>query len=157
MIRKLYVFLFICLAVLLSPLSSGVELLSRQKADISVEVKGEAENCGIYTLPPYSTLADLLQLIRLSENADTSMLNYNTVLKDNDVINIPARSEVRRVSINTATLEELMSLPQIGQVTAQRIIDYRNSHGFFQQLEDIKAVKGIGEKTFEKIRDLICL
>jgi competence protein ComEA len=157
MIRKLYVFLFICLAVLLSPLSSGVELLSRQKADISVEVKGEAENCGIYTLPPYSTLADLLQLIRLSENADTSMLNYNTVLKDNDVINIPARSEVRRVSINTATLEELMSLPQIGQVTAQRIIDYRNSHGFFQQLEDIKAVKGIGDKTFEKIRDLICL
>lgn len=157
MIRKLYVFLFICLAVLLSPLSSGVELLSRQKADISVEVKGEAENCGIYTLPPYSTLADLLELIRLSENADTSMLNFNTVLKDNDVINIPARSEVQRVSINTATLEELMSLPQIGQVTAQRIIDYRNSHGFFQQLEDIKAVKGIGEKTFEKIRDLICL
>ena len=157
MIRKLYVFLFICLAVLLSPLSSGVELLSRQKSDISVEVKGEAENCGIYILPPYSTLADLLQLIRLSEDADTSMLNYNTVLKDNDVINIPARSEVQRVSINTATLEELMSLPQIGQVTAQRIIDYRNSHGFFQQLEDIKAVKGIGEKTFEKIRDLICL
>ncbi len=157
MIRKLYVFLFICLAVLLSPLSSGVELLSRQKTDISVEVKGEADNCGIYTLPPYSTLADLLELIRLSENADTSMLNFNTVLKDNDVINIPARSEVQRVSINTATLEELMSLPQIGQVTAQRIIDYRDSHGFFQQLEDIKAVKGIGEKTFEKIRDLICL
>ena len=157
MIKKLYVFLFICLAVLLSPLSSGVELLSSKKGDIRVEVKGEAENCGIFVLPPYSTLADLLLEVRLNAEADTSMLNYNTVLKDNDVINIPAKAQKQRISINTATLEQLMMLPQIGEVTGQRIIDYRNSHGLFQQIEDIKAVKGIGEKIFEKIKDLICL
>ena len=157
MIPKLYVFLFICLAVLLSPLSNGVELLSSRSEDIQVEVKGEAENCGIYTLPAFSTVDDLLQLIKLGQQADTSMLNRNTVLKNNDEINIPAKTEVQRVSINTADIQQLMTLPQIGQVTAQRIIDYRNEHGFFQQLEDIKAVKGIGEKTFEKIRDLICL
>ena len=157
MIRKLYVFLFICLAVLLSPLSGGVELLSSQKGDIQVEVKGEAENCGIFTLPPYSTLGDLLNMVRLSEDADTSMLNYNTVLKNSDVINIPAKAQTVRISINTATIDQLMTLPQIGEVTAQRIIDYRSAHGLFQQIEDIKAVKGIGEKTFEKIKDLICL
>lgn len=60
-----------------------------------------------------------------------------------------------KIKINSASLEELDSLPEIGPVYAQRIIDYRNANGGFKSIEEIQEVKGIGPKTFEKIKDLI--
>ncbi|HRY63181.1 MAG TPA: helix-hairpin-helix domain-containing protein, partial [Patescibacteria group bacterium] len=60
-----------------------------------------------------------------------------------------------KININTASLEELDSLPDIGPTKAQAIIDYRTQNGLFLQIEDIMKVPGIGEATFEKIKDLI--
>jgi comEA protein len=62
---------------------------------------------------------------------------------------------MRKININTASSEELMDLPEIGEVLAGRIIDYRKANGAFKKAEDIMKVGGIGEKTFEKIKDLI--
>jgi len=59
------------------------------------------------------------------------------------------------LSLNSATAEELQHLPGIGPVKAQAIIDYREQVGPFESVEDVLRVKGIGEKTFESIRDLI--
>lgn len=59
------------------------------------------------------------------------------------------------INVNTARIEELDLLPGIGPVIAQRIIDYREKYGPFQSIEEIMKVKGIGEATFEKIRELI--
>ncbi len=60
-----------------------------------------------------------------------------------------------QVNINTATLEELEVLPGIGPVSAQRIIDHRSERGPFATIDQLVEVKGIGEKSLEKIRPLV--
>jgi competence protein ComEA len=63
--------------------------------------------------------------------------------------------EVKKVNINTATVEELAQLNQIGQKYAENIVEYREQNGPFKKPEDIMQVKGIGEKTWEKNEDII--
>ena len=60
-----------------------------------------------------------------------------------------------KVNINTATVQELMSLNGIGETYAQRIVDYRNTNGPFTDISQIKNVSGIGDKRFEAIKDFI--
>ena len=59
------------------------------------------------------------------------------------------------VDLNTATAVELRTLPRIGERTAQRIIEYREEHGGFEKIEDLMNVRGIGERTFLRLRPLI--
>jgi len=66
-----------------------------------------------------------------------------------------AESTSSLIDINTATQEELESLPGIGPVTAQKIIAFREENGPFTSIEEIQKVSGIGPATFEKIRELI--
>jgi comEA protein len=56
------------------------------------------------------------------------------------------------LDLNQATIEELVALPDIGPVLAQRILDYRTEHGYFRAIEELDAVPGIGPKTLEKLR-----
>ncbi len=70
------------------------------------------------------------------------------------VYSFPVPNE-KKININTASLTELQKLPRIGIKIAQRIIDFRNKHGKFKKIEEIMKVKGIGEKTFEKLKDKI--
>lgn len=66
-------------------------------------------------------------------------------------------SKSKKININTATQDELDSLPGIGPSTAQKIITYRKENGKFQSIEELKEVKGIGDSKFNEIKDLICI
>lgn len=61
------------------------------------------------------------------------------------------------VNINTADLTEIMTLPDIGMVIAQRIIDYREANGAFQAVEELMNVEGIGEKRMEQLLDFVTI
>lgn len=65
------------------------------------------------------------------------------------------QSAIKKININTATAQELTTLPRIGPKKAAAIIEFRNKNGKFQRIEDIMKVKGIGEKTFLRLKDLI--
>ena len=152
------VLLFLLLATVLIPKIEHVELPWGKTEQISVEVRGEVENPGIFTLPVYSTMNDLLELLVLTESADLDRINGQMTLKDLDVIIIPRYQEsASTVSINYGTLEELCTVPHIGPVTAANIISYRESFGLFQSVDDLVKVKGIGPKTLEKIREHVSL
>ena len=67
----------------------------------------------------------------------------------------PAASAPARIDINTASAEVLMALPGVGPAIAQRIIEYREKNGPFERPVELMNVKGIGEKTFDRLKDRI--
>ena len=67
------------------------------------------------------------------------------------------RAPQRPINLNTASVTELMQLPRIGQRTAERIIAFRKQHGGFQRPEELMNVKGIGEKSYAKLKPFLAL
>ncbi len=152
-----------------SPRGNSVELLPPPTpAPLVVDVAGAVPRPGVYELPGGSRVKDAVQAAGgfLAE-ADKSTINLAAPLEDGQKLEIPflAGAEplgvpptfepAELININTATLEELASLPGIGPTLAQRIIDYRETYGDFYFIEDIMNVSGIGPATFENIQDLI--
>ncbi|MFQ6116145.1 MAG: helix-hairpin-helix domain-containing protein [bacterium] len=72
-----------------------------------------------------------------------------------EVVQEISKADFQKININSATLEQLRTLPGVGERLANRIIDFRNKNGAFHRLEDLLKVPGIGNKTLEKIRDKI--
>ena len=66
-----------------------------------------------------------------------------------------SKSPDQKININTAQSEELQKLPRVGPAIAQRILDYRKENGNFKRIEDLMKVRGIGEKVFNQLKDLI--
>ena len=151
-------FLFLLVGFFLTPYASQKPLSSWRKSTILVQVSGAVEKPGIYEVGNGATVGEVLAMALVKEEGDTSSLNSTMVLKSQDVIIVPAKQDqVLCVSINTGTLEQLVMVPNIGKVTAQNIIDYRNQYGLFQTVDDLVKVKGIGAKTLEKIRPYVSL
>lgn len=138
-------------------------------AEIYVHITGAVNNPGVIKLAQGSRLIDAIEKLGgLAENADTDSVNLASVLEDVDKIHIYTKDETAetgavsvsgtgRVNINTASLEDLKTLPGIGDAIGKSIIDYREKNGAFRSLEDLKEVDRIGDKVFEKLKDSITL
>lgn len=150
-------FLFLLIGILIFSNHSDIEFLNMVNNTIEVNVKGNAVKDEVYTLKKGSTIKDLLEMIKISDDVDLSCLNLTMVLKKNDVIVLDKKVQEEKISINTASLIELMEIPYVGEKTALKIIEYRNTHGGFKSLEEIMEIKGIGLKKFEKMKEYIRL
>ena len=64
---------------------------------------------------------------------------------------------MEKVNINKADMDQLMMLPGVGEDTAKKIIDYRNTNGEFKTLDQLKSIPGIGEKKYEKMKDMLTM
>ena len=143
---------------------------------VIIDVEGKVRRPGIVTLPRGSRVHQAIAKAGgLAHGADTSSINLARVLADGEqvVVGAPANAApvaggsttstagggagalAGRVSLNSATPEQLDTLPGIGPVTAQAIIDFRTTHGSFQRVEDLLDVKGIGEKTLADLKDQV--
>jgi competence protein ComEA len=124
------------------------------------------------TLPHESRVEDAIEAAGgATDDADLSLVNLAAVLRDGDQVHVPSQSaeadatvEVEAlptrpggevVYINSATEEELQTLPGIGPTTAANIVDYREANGAFTSLEDLDNVPGIGPSTLEELEPLI--
>ena len=151
--RKLLLFLFVVMNAV--PLSFEKVDLAKENSLISVEVKGYVAKPGVYQLSRGATVEHLLSLCQVFEDSELSVINLTQKLHDQDVLVIEKKTS-SLISINAASLEQLMSLPGIGEATAKRIIEYRSEHPF-QSLAQLMEVKGIGKKKYNDLIGLICL
>ena len=90
----------------------------------------------------------------LENNLEENSNNKETTLGGSGT-NSNVENEKGKININKATKEELDTLPGIGESTAQKIIKYREEHGSFKNIEELKEVKGIGDTKYEEIKDLV--
>lgn len=139
---------------------------------IQVHVTGAVKAPGVYTLPERARVGDAIQSAGgLLEETDPQSLNLAALLVDGQRLYIPPTQELISstedrglnletsplININTASFSELDSLPGIGEVKAQAIVDYRQQNGLFMALEDLMKVEGISLSLFEKLEGLITL
>lgn len=136
---------------------------------IVVYVTGEVAQRGTqHILPHGSRVSDAIAAAGgFTELANRELVNLAGILRDGDQVHVPSvetsqpqadlptPSGGSLVNVNTASLEELVALPNIGPVTAQRIIDYRDQAGPFSELADLDDVSGIGPATLEKLEELV--
>ena len=137
---------------------------------IKVYVSGQANLPGVYELPADSRVDDALRAAGgPTSQADLDSVNLAKRLSDEDQIHIPSRDEGRsavptqsnasslsdKVLLNTASAEELETLPNIGPSRAKAIIEYREKNGPFARVDDLTNVSGIGTGILESIRDLV--
>lgn len=125
---------------------------------ITINLSGEVVIPGTYTINKGDyLLAALQQAGGVTTNADSFCFDYYLVIDKDLDIYIPAESDIEKISLNTAELEDLLTLTGIGQTLGNRILSYREIIGSFTYLEQIMEVEGIGYSIFNKIKDNICL
>lgn len=156
--------------------SAGPQAGAASGGRIVVDVSGKVRKPGIQHLPAGSRVEDALRAAGgVREGADLSTLNRARVLTDGEQVAVgtPAApppvagaaagggaaagqaGPVVPLSLGTATVEQLDTLPGVGPVLAQHIIDYRTEHGGYRSVDELREVNGIGDRRFADLRPLV--
>ncbi|WP_406395396.1 helix-hairpin-helix domain-containing protein [Streptomyces sp. NBC_00887] len=156
--------------------SAGPPPTAAMGGQIVVDVSGKVRRPGIQRLPAGSRVADALRAAGgVREGTDVTALNRARVLTDGEqvVVGVPAVQPAgggsagggdgrggqagppTPVSLTTATVEQLETLPGVGPVLAQHIVDYRTEHGGYRSVDELREVNGIGDRRFEDLRPLV--
>ncbi len=157
-----------------TPAPTSTPLPTPTPAPIRVHVSGAVRQPAVYELSPGSIVQDAVNAAGgPTSDADLDAINLAVELRDQQQVYVPRQGETSPpppvsgsdsasggsggapVNINTATAAELETLPRIGPTMAQRIVDYRQTEGPFQTVEDLQNVPGIGPATFEGLKDLV--
>lgn len=153
--------------------------------EVTVYISGAVKTEGVITMSSEDRLSDAIKVMGgIVEGADMNAINLAEKLVDGKHYIIPkqgeqipndvnagggvsgastqtsggsAQGQGGLVNLNTATIEQLDTLPGVGEATANKIITYREENGGFKSIEDLKNVKGIGDKKFEEIKGNICV
>jgi len=148
------------------------------KRALVVHVVGAVRRPGLFRLPEGARVADAVARAGgATRRADVAGLNLAAPLVDGTQVLVPRRVDAAaatapadtaagattagaaagssKVSLSSATVEELDQLPGVGPVTAQKIVDYRTANGPFASVDDLDAVPGIGPARLEQLRDLV--
>ncbi|MEH7525045.1 helix-hairpin-helix domain-containing protein [Bacillus sp. JJ1503] len=166
--------------LILSSEQISTENLEEAKIDetLYVDVKGAVEKPGVYEAKSNDRVIDIINKAGgLIESADEAKINFAMRVEDEMVIYVAKMGEESeeavgaligggslgagqakndgKVNLNTANEAELQTLTGIGPAKAAAIIEFRETNGPFKAIEDLKSISGIGEKTFEKLRDSI--
>jgi competence protein ComEA len=143
-------------------------------AKIVIHVAGAVHTPGVVELPTGSRIHEAIRAAGGSlADADLNRLNLAAVLADGQKVHVPVVGEppsadstgqtegtagaatADKIDINTASVEELDTLPRVGPVLAQRIVDWRKEHGSFKTVEELDAVDGVGAKMLEALLPLV--
>lgn len=149
--------------------------------DLVVMVKGCADKTGYFSVSADTSLRELMDYIEVTADGDVSDFDFNHKMQTGDVYYIKSKNNPvditpwlsneqteiaasdeedtaaggEKINLNTATAEQLQKLDGIGETKSKAIIDYREKHGGFKRIEDVLAVKGIGDKTYAGFKDKI--
>ncbi len=144
------------------------ENVSESPVDLIINVAGKVNNPGVYQLPKGSRVIDAIKAAGNQRNGvDISDINLARILVDGEQILVgspkPSSGKIvakkitidNPLDINRATITQLDTLPGIGPVTAQRIIDYRTKVGRINSVDELKKISGLGGTKFEEIKSLL--
>jgi len=155
------------------PPAAGAGVTGAPSSRVVVDVVGAVRRPGLYRLEQGSRIADAVARAGGAVGkADLAQVNLAAPLADGEQVVIPKRGAAvaaasgggsaaapgapsAPVQLSTATLEQLDSLPGVGPVTAQKILDYREKHGAFSSVDELDAVPGIGPKRLDQLRELV--
>jgi competence protein ComEA len=149
----------------------AADAAARSHAKIVVHVVGAVRRPGLYALRDGARIADAVRRAGgTTRKADLESINLAAPVEDGLQVVVPRVQPVPApgtaapgeppaaagpIHLNTASLEQLDTLPGVGPVTAQKIVDWRQTHGAFTSVEDLDAIPGIGPARLEQLRDLV--
>jgi len=142
--------------------SSGEFSLS--SGSVFVHVTGEVARPGLFELADGARVIDAIAAAGgFTDTANREQLNLARLLTDGEQFSVPeegvpgadAAASDSRVNLNTADAVSLDTLPRVGPAMAARILAWRDANGRFTSIDDLRNVSGIGDKTFEGLRELI--